>query len=1304
MKKSYAFQKLSFPEMHFSNHFISSGRLIILLAAILLPAGIFGQNGNIKFEHLGQEDGLNHPVVRKIVQDGHGFMWFATPDGVCKYDGYTFTRYRHDPGDLNSISANSVNDIFVDHSGTLWVGSFDGLDHYDRLRDTFVTYRHDPADPHSISANYVSAIGEDRSGTLWVGTAAGLSALKWEDRPLKKFTHYYARRGNPAGLGGSSISAIVQDPRPGNNAIWIGTRRFGVNKLDPETGRFLHVFHPNPQFHWMREEYGHRLNDLVDQLQASNALLGAVLETGDSLQKSTTFEIDDPTDILAVNIGEGWQGKMYDYGWLENAETGEVVWTATFEGGKFAGGHSKNRIEMAALSLAAGKYHLHYATDANHSYPRWNAVPPKRAAEWGIQIFKLTAAEAVEFERLKEDRVMHDFISGNAILSLYSQEPVGPNGQAELWVGTIGQGLNKIVLPATADSLNSRKRHYNDVDFMKVTTFVGDPKNPNRLGRYAVSAIIKSGGGNGDQIWAGTTSGGLFQIQQGNQTNAGADFIRYTNDISNPNSLSTNGIYSLHEDPSGNLWAGTNKGLNKLSSRRLQFSHFTNSNDPERQESSLPSPSVTAMYEDDDGFTWVGTSARGLSRFNPAEGTFMQYQHDRSDPTSAPYGAISAIVEVSGSNEALWLGTHGAGLSKFDKTSGTFTHFRPNRQNPAALTNNNIADLEADEDGNLWIGIENGGLNKFDPQTGEVTAKFYRPFHPDSAAMSPNYLFSINIWSLRYDPYTEDPSLWIGSVGGSLCNLNLKTEKFTHFLRDEDQPGTINNKSVTTIFIDREQTLWVGTYSGGLNKFDRNSGTFRHFTVKDGLANNMVCGILEDDFGNLWMSTNSGLSKFNIATETFKNYDVNDGLQSDLFNRGVFAKSRSGKMFFGGVNGFNCFHPDSLKDNLHPPQIVLTDFKIFDKSVANNEESRRPQLEAPVSDLEEISLNYAENFFSFEFVALDFTNPPKNEYAYRLQGFDPDWVYCGTRRYASYTNLDPGEYIFQVKGANSDGIWNEEGISVKIAIMPPFWKTWWFYLISFATLVAAAIGFHNYRVRVKINRMIEIERVRKKAAADFHDELGHKLTKISLFSEILRRKMNGGASEDVDYLNRINDISNGLYHGMRDFLWTLDPEKDSLYEVAVRLKDFGDEFFDKTGISFQMKGISGNLKALNLTMDWKRHIILIFKEAMNNILKHADCDNVMLEIQYKDGKLNVLLSDDGIGIPKLNGHIANGKNGHARNGGLQKTAAVKHHSGNGIKNMKTRANKLGGELVVRPNVDYKGTVVEFRGYLKSLVN
>jgi signal transduction histidine kinase len=294
-----------------------------------------------------------------------------------------------------------------------------------------------------------------------------------------------------------------------------------------------------------------------------------------------------------------------------------------------------------------------------------------------------------------------------------------------------------------------------------------------------------------------------------------------------------------------------------------------------------------------------------------------------------------------------------------------------------------------------------------------------------------------------------------------------------------------------------------------------------------------------------------------------------------------------------------------------------------------------------------------------------------------LEGVDKTWVNAGTRRFANYTNLEPGIYNFHVLGSNNDEVWNNRGASFSFIIYPPFWRTWWFYGLILVLGVGVIISIHKYRVRVKITGLVQLEKIRKRIADDFHDELGHKLTKISLYSELMKKDLSGKLNGAEDYLFKISETANTLYDDTKDFIWSIDPGKDSLYDLAVYLKDFGDEFFDKTGVAFRVKEISPDLEKIILPMIWKRQLILIFKEAMNNILKHSGCSTVGLEVSKTDLEIEIVLNDDGTGM-----HIP----------GTTK--------GRGLGNMKSRAEKIDGELSIESHAH--GTIIKFTGYIEKM--
>jgi len=840
----------------------------------------------------------------------------------------------------------------------------------------------------------------------------------------------------------------------------------------------------------------------------------------------------------------------------------------------------------------------------------------------------------------------------------------------ELWVGT-SRGL------ARFDREQKKFFHYQH-----------HPENSQSLSNNVVKTILEDHLGT---LWIGT-DGGLNKFLREQET-----FVHYRRDPANAASLSGNLINTLYEDHAQNLWIGTTQGLNQFNRETESFTrYFDNPSVANSQSSGI----TTTLCQDYSGIFWVGTSYGGVFRLLPTRCKFAHYKSDPLNRASLRHNHVQALHEdragkiwvgtVNGldaldektqrfehhtletgkryplygnvvntvyadNSGALWVGTY-AGLNQIDNSPKVYRH------DPAdtnSISSNSVTALYEDKTGALWIGT-NAGLNRFE----RATQKFTR--FTLSANGPANQVLSIH----------EEASgaLWIGTYGG-LVRFEATRKSLTRFEQHPNDPRSLSNNYCFAIYQDDSSRLWIGT-GGGLELFDRKTETFTHFTEKDGLPNSVIGGIVAGKSGVLWLSTHRGLSCFDTRKRTFKNFDRADGLQSNMFNPGAYGRRKNGAMLFGGVNGFNLFHPDSLPVNSYVPPVVITAFKIFD------------QEQKLAEALPQIELAHNMNFFAFEFAALDFTRAEKNLYAYKLEGLDPDWIYAGARRFVSYTNVPPGEYVFRVKGSNSDGIWNENGAAIHLRISPPFWKTFWFAGTCLGIGLALMFLLHKYRLRTKLKqfqeiesaRRLESENVRKKAANDFHDELGHRLTKIALFSEIVKRKLNGESQEMTGYLDKIIDASHRLVNDTRDFIWTLDPGKDSLYEVILYLKDFADELFDRTGVVFQLDGLSPALERLKLSPEAKRHLTLIFKEGLTNALKHAGCKMVTLAVVWQDDQLAIVLADDGKGYHG----VLNG-NGH------------------GLKNMHARAEKIHSRLQIFSTPTGHGTTVQLHTTLNGHV-
>ena len=631
---------------------------------------------------------------------------------------------------------------------------------------------------------------------------------------------------------------------------------------------------------------------------------------------------------------------------------------------------------------------------------------------------------------------LYRYDSGNDSFAGYRHDPEDPRSlpansvrsltvdrEGVLWVGTEGGGLCRF-----------------DEDGESFECFANDPSDPHSLSHNSVFAIFETSGG---ELWIGTNGGGLCRFDRDS-----GGFIRYVNDPNDPASLSYNEIYSIYEDGSGVVWLGTyGGGVNKVNLRKSRFRHFRHdSNDP----NSLSHPIVWCMVEDGPDILWIGTHGGGLNRLDRKTGRFTHFLHDEDDPSSISSNIVRQIlIDRSGT---LWTGTHGGGLCRYDRKSGRFRTYRHDPSDPRSISHDEIRCIYEDSRGVLWAGTNGGGLNRMDDRdAGSFTRFENRP--GDSSSLSNDFARTVF--------EDSEGGFWVGTQGGGLNLMDRERGEFVSFRHDPHDSTSIISDFVFSIYEDDEGILWIGTWGGGLVRFDRHSGEFTAYTRRHGLPSNSIYGLLEDDRGNFWMSSNNGICRFDPETGRVKVYTELDGLQSNEFNGGSFYRSDSGEMFFGGIDGLNSFFPDDIVDNPFVPPVVITSFRKLNREVDLGKATSRDGV---------LRLNHNDYVISFEFAALEYSAPEKNRYAYMMEGLDDEWIFTDhTKRFANFTTLPPGRYTFRVRGSNNDGVWNEEGASVRILITPPYWHTWWFRLIVTAGLVMA--GLLLYRRRLTNMRM-----------------------------------------------------------------------------------------------------------------------------------------------------------------------------------------------------------------------------------------
>ncbi|HXX64879.1 MAG TPA: two-component regulator propeller domain-containing protein [Bacteroidota bacterium] len=696
--------------------------------------------------------------------------------------------------------------------------------------------------------------------------------------------------------------------------------------------------------------------------------------------------------------------------------------------------------------------------------------------------------------------------------------------------------------------------------------YVHNEKDPGSLSDNYVWPIIEDREG---YLWVGSYRGGLNRFDPGSGT-----FTHFTHDDADERSLSDNRIYSLYQDRSGIIWIGTGEhGVDRFQPELGAFARYAH--DPSNPKSLL-NDNVLSAFVDRAGTPWIGTRA-GLDRFDRATGTFTHFVHDPANSRSIVDNQVQSFLEDR--DGFLWLGTVSNGLDRYERRSSTFVHYTHNASDAHSLSDNRVYALCEDRSGDLWVGTYHGGLNRLDRATGKFTV--YN--HVDSIRAS---LSAPGVWALCED---HEGILWVGTFGGGLDRFNADAGTFTHFRHDNADPKSLSDDAILSLYEDRAGTLWVGTF-GGLNRLDRSTGTFKRYSVKDGLANDFVFGILEDDHGNLWMSTNDGISRFDPRREQFKSFDYTDGLQGDEFNQGAYARdARTGEIYFGGGNGFNLFHPDSVRDNPYIPPVVFSEFSRYN----TDDQEGRPINEKGIDARGQITLSYKDNVTHFVFSALNYYNTFKNQYSYKLEGFNDTWIHLGSDHGATFTNLDGGEYTLRVRGSNNDGLWNNDGASLRIVVNPPWWKTRWAY--GSYTLLALC-GLYGIR-RFEINRQAQKTRVRE-------SELRAKAVeaeKRALVAENERKTKELEDARQLQFSMLPKTVPNLPGYEFEVFMRTATEVGGDYYDFSAANGSMNVAFGDATGHGMQAGTIVTLMKGLFLSQASEPDIQKFFNHCSNSI-------------------------------------------------------------------------------------------------------
>lgn len=890
------------------------------------------------------------------------------------------------------------------------------------------------------------------------------------------------------------------------------------------------------------------------------------------------------------------------------------------------------------------------------------------------------------------DKGMYEYNPQQKILTNYSNIPSDPNSISNNLVRSVYCDKDGILWIGTENGLNK----YNIQKNIFSRYFYEPASSKNK---FCISNIFEDKYGD---IWIGTFSKGIIHL---NKKNDKFDYIKYSSAVSN--SLSSNDVRKIFEDRSGNLWVGTILGLNRFNRENKTFNRYLNN---ENNLQSLSCNEVLTIYQDKDGIIWIGTFSGGINKLDLGQEAFLHFSHNSKLPNSLSENYVTSIAEDKAGN--VWVGTNLMGLNKFDKNTGTFAHYLHTKGCTNCISQNTILSLCVGKSNFLWIGTYLSGLTRYDISTNNFKQYLIDPNNNPSCTNS-GTIYSLiedgnNLWlgtrdgldklniqnnkfthykqntlsansisdniiiSLFYD---KNGYLWIGTVRGGLNRLDPRTEKFKHYLKNNGTKNSISSNRVQAIYQSPENNnyLWVGT-DHGLDCLDKTTGQFLHLKEGNELNNVSIFAINSDGKNNLWLSTSKGIIKFNPTSNYLKRFTVKDGLQGIEFEPNASIKGKDGKFYFGGPNGLNIFHPDSIKMNEYEPKIVLSSFKKFNKEIIFNR---------PLYEIDSLYLSYKDYVISFEFAGLSYSQPNMNRYAYRLDGFDENWIFTDAdKRFATYTNLNPGKYILNILGCNDDGIWTKNPATLYIFIEPPFWDNIFFKLAIILILIVIIFVLVNSKLkklkneRLRQNQFSKLliesqEEERKRLSKELHDSLGQNLLVIKNWLDIYKSNKNNNEKE----LDNITDMIKESISEVKEISSNLHPHQLERLGLIKAIKSMAEKIKNSSGIEIEtdFEDITGIIPK-----EYEINIYRIIQESLNNIVKHSGSQNVIISIKKAEETFTISIEDDGKGFIF--------EESETRNNFIE---------GFGLKSIKERTRLINGELNI-DSIKDRGTKISIK--------
>lgn len=810
--------------------------------------------------------------------------------------------------------------------------------------------------------------------------------------------------------------------------------------------------------------------------------------------------------------------------------------------------------------------------------------------------------------------------SGNENKSPISFSSVAEDDNGSIWVGSFGKGLFV-------------KRKENS-DF---SSFKG-LKNFDLLSQTLVVEALLA---DENRLWIGTYGKGLL-------LHSIVDSVtqQFLNNRSNIYSIGFNDVLEIYKDKQGGIWLGTDGGgVSYYSQQMNNFNLISNANVPEN----ISIAPIRSITEDSDGIVWIGTSSGGFTRVDARLRKFQTYYLESFNKEA---GNSNRIVSLNSDKNDLWVGTQGNGLLLFDTRKGVRKKwFHTQATPPLNITDNTVWCMMQAGENKIWAGTQKGVLLLVDKDEGVIESS-QPEAHKNAGSGAP----------IRAIAKMNDSILLLGRENGLINLFNSNNHSFSSKIIDV--AAGLNTSLILKSILFRYPYLWIGTQGKGLISYNINTGGFALFSEKEGLPNSTVYAIVDDEFNNLWLSTNKGICSFNLSVlnknfsgSMFRIFKMSDGLQGNEFNTGAFFKSRSGTLYFGGINGLNFFKPQHFYEAGKTAKVAITNIIVDNVSV---------EKDTTLTYKKQMVLPYHYRSLTFRFSVLDFLSAGRYTYYYQMLGYDKDWIKANEQNFATYTNLPPGEYTFNIKAAIPGADSQSEITSLMITVNPPFWKTWWFLIIAVALLGAGLYGLYRYR----IGQLMKVQMIRNRIATDLHDEIGSALSNINMLTAITKKKLEEPSEADK-YLSRISEEVTGSGQALDDIIWSVDTKNDTLEEMIARMRRYAAELFEATDNIKCDLDFEEGIASRKINIEERRDIYLVYKEALNNIYKHSGAKYFKVKVFLRDNVFCLQIKDDGVGFD---------------------ATQLTHR--NGLKNMKARVERWKGKIDIQSGPEGSSIVAE----------